>query len=87
MMYIRGRNALPAMGAALGQAQGPAQAVSYQQAFDAAFAACSGLIGEAECRRLLGYAPFLCPPPQQKPLTSNWWFWLLVGLLAGKVIL
>lgn len=71
----------------LGQdtAQPPAPAGSYQEAFDAAFQTCADLLGEEECRRMLGYIPFLCPPPAQRPMSSHPVFWLFLGLLVSKV--
>lgn len=58
---------------------------SYQEAFDAAHRACESVLGEEECRRMLGYIPFLCPPPAQRPMTSHPLFWLALGLLVSKV--
>jgi len=80
----QGQTALAALKGALGQVEaGPR--VSYQDAFDAAFSTCADLLSEEECQRLLGYAPFLCPPPAQKPLYTHPLFWLAAGLIAGKV--
>lgn len=58
---------------------------SYQEAFDAAYNTCESMLGEEECRRMLGYIPFLCPPPAQRPITSHPFFWLAAGLLVSKV--
>ena len=62
-----------------------APAASYQEAFDAAFNTCAGLLSEEECRRMLGYVPFLCPPPTQRPMYTHPLFWLAAGLLVSKV--
>lgn len=58
---------------------------SYQEAFDAAFSACENMLGDAECRRMLGYIPFLCPPQAQRPIHTHPLFWLFLGLLVSKV--
>lgn len=62
-------------------------AASYQEAFDAAFRTCEDMLGSEECRRMLGYIPFVCPPPAQRPVSSNPLFWLGLGLLVSKVFL
>jgi len=72
---------------ALGQEPAAQPGASYQQAFDAAFSTCTSMMTEEDCRRLLGYVPFLCPPPTQKPLTSHPLFWLAIGAVAVKVFL
>ena len=76
--------ALAAFNGVLGQVQ-PEPKTSYQEAFDAAFDTCVNLLSEEECRRMLGYIPFVCPPPAQKPLYTHPLFWLGAGLIAGKV--
>ena len=86
------RNQLGTLNAVLGQQDAAQPAgVTYQQVWDRLFALCSGWLGEDECRRLLGYKPFLCPPTEEKPITANWWFWLgvggITGLIAGKLFL
>lgn len=65
----------------------PAPAASYQEAFDAAFRTCEDMLGSEECRRMLGYIPFVCPPPAQRPASSHPLFWLGLGLLVSKVFL
>jgi len=72
---------------ALGQEATPPReaAQSYQEAFDAAFSACADMLGAEECRRMLGYIPFLCPPPAQRPMYAHPFFWLILGLLVSKV--
>lgn len=62
-----------------------APAASYQEAFEAAFSTCAGLLSEEECRRMMGYVPFLCPPPAQRPIYTHPLFWLAAGLLVSKV--
>ena len=65
----------------------PPAAASYQEAFDAAFRTCEDMLGSEECRRMLGYIPFVCPPPAQRPASSHPLFWLGLGLLVSKVFL
>lgn len=87
-MIIQGTHAI-ALSGAFGQ-DTPAltpPASSYQDAFDAAFNACSEQIGSEECRRLLGFAPYVCPPPAQRPMYTHPLFWLFFGLLVSKVFL
>ncbi len=88
-MVIQGNGALALRGfrGVLGQDTPPAipQATSYQEAFDASYNTCVDMLGEDECRRLLGYAPFLCPPPAQRPMYAQPLFWLFSGLLIAKV--
>jgi len=84
MTLARGQTALAAFNGVLGQVEaGPR--VTYQEAFDAAFNTCADLLSQEECQRMLGFVPFLCPPPAQKPLYSHPLFWLAAGLIAGKV--
>lgn len=58
---------------------------SYAEAWERLQAQCENWLGETECKRLLGYTPFVCPVPSERPLTANWWFWLAFGLTAGIV--
>ena len=58
---------------------------SYAEAWERLFSTCTGWLGETECKRLLGYTPFVCPVPSERPLTANWWFWLGLGAAAGLV--
>jgi len=87
-MVIQQRGALALSGLGQAAADVPAPtppAASYQEAFDAAFSACEDMLGQDECRRMLGYIPFLCPPPAQRPMSSHPLFWLFMGLLVSKV--
>jgi len=77
------RKMLPFSG--LGQETVVRPAVSYQEAFDAAFSTCAAMLGEGECRRMMGYIPFLCPPPAKRPIYTHPIFWLALGLIGGKV--
>lgn len=83
-LFSGGQTALAAFSGVLGQA-GAGQKVSYQDAFEAAFNTCADLLSEEECHRMMGYIPFLCPPPAQKPIYTHPLFWLGAGLLVGKV--
>lgn len=83
-------NQLTAFGAVLAQAPTlPAEYIesptSYAEAWERLFSTCTGWLGETECKRLLGYTPFVCPVPSERPLTANWWFWLGLGAAAGLV--
>lgn len=85
-MFIEQRRALAGFGQdAPAPAPDPPTSRSYQEAFDAANRACEAMLGEEECRRMLGYIPFLCPPPAQRPMTSHPVFWLALGLFVSKV--
>ena len=90
-LQVMGNILKPARGVrrsgALGQEPAAQPRASYQQAWDAAFSTCTQLMTEEDCRRLLGYVPFMCPPPTQKPLTSHPLFWLAIGAIAVKVFL
>jgi len=87
-------NTLGVMGAiALGQVETPAVtpaagAMSYDEAWQKVNEYCAGLIGRDRCISLLGYTPFVCPPPvswMQKPISSQWWFWFGLGIAGGVV--
>jgi len=87
-MLISQRPAL-ALSGGLGQDAAPVPVfqpvTTYQEAFDAAFKTCTDMLGHDECRRMLGYIPFLCPPPAQRPMYTHPIFWLFGGLLIAKV--
>lgn len=77
---------LATLGGSLGQdAVAVTPQASYQEVWDQLFATCQTWLGEDECRRLMGYTPFVCPVPTQKPMTAHWWFWLGAGALAGVI--
>ncbi len=79
-----GQTALAGFQGVLGQ-DNAAPKASYQEAFDAAFSTCVDLLSEEECRRLMGWTPFVCPPPAQKPIYTHPLFWIGAGLIVGKV--
>ena len=61
------RKGLPFSG--LGQETVVRPAVSYQEAFDAAFSTCAAMLGEEECRRMMGYIPSRVHRLQSDPYT------------------
>ena len=85
MRFNRGLGTLHIMQGVLGQTGTPATttAPSYQTVWDALFSQCEAMIGEADCRRLLGYTPFVCPVPSESKLHEKWWFWFFVGVIGG----
>ncbi len=88
-------NGLGVLGAILGQEETPAVAptptpaagptMSYQAVWDRLMESCQAMIGEEQCVRLLGRTCFLCPPPEGKKATEQWWFWLMFGIVGGVV--
>lgn len=58
---------------------------SYSEAWERLMSECQRWLGETDCRRLLGYTPFVCPVPSERPLTAQPWFWLALGITAGIV--
>lgn len=85
-------NSLAVLAGALGQANQAAPiptGASYQQVWDTMFATCNAVLGRDECHRLLGYQPYLCPPPRQSILSNPLLYiaaGALVGLVVGKVL-
>jgi len=87
------RNSLAVFAGAFGQANQAGEAVqtgaSYQQVWDMLRATCETVLGPEECRRMLGYQPYLCPPPRET-IFSNPLLYVaagaLVGLIIGKVL-
>lgn len=82
-------NNLALFSGALGQANqeaAPIQtAASYQQVWDTLRATCEAVLGPEDCRRMIGYQPYLCPPPRQT-IFSNPLLYLAAGALVGVVI-
>ena len=67
-------NDLGVLGAILGQAETPATTptgavMSYQAVWDKLNETCAAMIGPEECVKLLGYGPFVCPPPTARKVT------------------
>lgn len=84
-------NPLGVLGAVLAQADettgAQLPAGSYDEVWNRLMRSCANMIGEDECRHLLGYRPFVCTVIRPaRPVTANWWFWAGVGGLAGVVI-
>lgn len=82
------RNNLAIFSGALGQAEeaAPIQtAASYQEVWDTLLATCEAVLGPEDCHRMLGYQPYLCPPPRQT-IFSNPLLYLAAGALVGVVI-
>ena len=87
---VKGKSLLPVFQGVLSQADqvapGPsAGGATYQQVFDEAHDLCRRQLSQADCYRLFGYRPFLCPPPP-RPITGEWWLWTGIGIVAGAVI-
>lgn len=84
-------NTLGVLGSVLGQeeqlvAEAPIAAASYQEVWDRLNSTCVRMIGADECVKLLGYSPFVCPPPRGRPMTQSALFWLGFGLFGGMVV-
>ena len=61
----------------------PAELYGRLQAYwDEAFDLCAERFGEGPCHRLLGYGPTIL---EEKKI--SWYYWLIGGVLIGKVIL
>lgn len=87
------RNSLAVFAGAFAQANQEAApihtAASYQQVWDMLSATCETVLGPQECRRMLGYQPYLCPPPRNTILSNPLLYvaaGALVGLIIGKVL-
>lgn len=84
---------LAALGAVFGQANQEAKpiqtAASYQEVWDQVWATCEAILGPDDCHRMLGYQPYLCPPPAQTLWSSPLLYLgagLVLGLLVGKIL-
>lgn len=77
---------LARLNAGIGQADAAPIAAppkSFEEVWQHLYGVCEGIMGEENCRKLLGWRPFVCPPPREQAVREEKWKYLLIGAAAG----